>query len=513
MKERGPLKPHQLKTYLNECFEKGKQLLFHPNSSVAFREFSSTCYRYKRYGLLPLHTVLSLINLSHLHRQNVLTTFHIYFFFRLFGVKIHYFFKKLESFVNEFSFSRSAIPQKLYYYLIFTLFLESLLEESREKSSYYEELLNRSLLLLPQPLFLNRFQLINLLKRTKNPEDIKEIITKEVGKDLFMLFYLGELLHLWEEQWFQSLWEKHHPPMIPWDVNQFQNALPLLDSVFSFHRAFLLKLFSSEILHDLHKQYQEVTNLMLEVRRLRQYQQHQVINALQLIQSLQPPPQFKSDRFLLFYRIIPASEVGGDFFDYYYDSEKKRLHFILMDVCGHGLQSAIFVTTLKSHFQYYVKQSLTPSQLLNALSSSIQHIGSDSMFVCFHYGIYDEKSNTLKIWGGGLPEILIFSPNQKSIRTIPLRGIPLGLPFPMENDLITLSPASNDILILLSDGVIEEEDIHGNVIGYQAILHHLQKNQLKTPHEIINQIPQFIKMKTQSESFHDDLSIVAIQFL
>jgi serine phosphatase RsbU (regulator of sigma subunit) len=83
----------------------------------------------------------------------------------------------------------------------------------------------------------------------------------------------------------------------------------------------------------------------------------------------------------------------------------------------------------------------------------------------------------------------------------------------MENDLITLSPASNDILILLSDGVIEEEDIQGNVIGYQAILHHLQKNQLKTPHEIINQIPQFIKMKTQSESFHDDLSIVAIQFL
>ena len=68
-------------------------------------------------------------------------------------------------------------------------------------------------------------------------------------------------------------------------------------------------------------------------------------------------------------RSLPATEVGGDYYDYFVVD--GRLAIVCGDVAGHGLASGITLSALRSGFTLLRDQLLDPAHVLDRLQEVV----------------------------------------------------------------------------------------------------------------------------------------------
>lgn len=93
--------------------------------------------------------------------------------------------------------------------------------------------------------------------------------------------------------------------------------------------------------------------------------------------------------------MIPAKEVGGDFFDYFW-LDDRRLGFVVADVSGKGVPAALFMSLSLALLRTIVPISAGPSDCLARLNSQLSRDNEMQMFVTLFYGIYDASSGFLR---------------------------------------------------------------------------------------------------------------------
>jgi hypothetical protein len=162
---------------------------------------------------------------------------------------------------------------------------------------------------------------------------------------------------------------------------------------------------------------------------------------------------------------IPASEVGGDFFQILPNLKDGSVLIVAGDVTGHGLRSgmvgALLVGAIRSEGIY----SRDPLTILNALNARLAGQGQAT---CLVLNITADGACSLACAGHPPPYI--------NGRELPLEGaLPLGM-FPNAEFSATrfqLNPG--DRLIMLSDGVAEARSESGELFGFDRIQRMLGK--------------------------------------
>lgn len=92
----------------------------------------------------------------------------------------------------------------------------------------------------------------------------------------------------------------------------------------------------------------------IEAEDRRKSEELEQARQLQLSMLPQDPPQ--SSYLDIAFAITTATEVGGDYYDFYEDSD-GTLTVALGDATGHGLQAGIVVTAVKSLFMALARES------------------------------------------------------------------------------------------------------------------------------------------------------------
>ena len=166
---------------------------------------------------------------------------------------------------------------------------------------------------------------------------------------------------------------------------------------------------------------------------------------------------------------FPISDLGGDTFNYHW-LDDNNLVFYLVDVSGHGLDSALLSVTIMNVLR---SRSLPdtdfrmPGQVLRALNEAFQMESYGDKFFTIWYGVFDRKTYQLKYASGGHPPVLLYLPvptcregeaetaaNYKQILLSSknsMIGVFPGMDF--DADQIQVLPQSR--LYLYSDGVYE----------------------------------------------------------
>ncbi len=161
---------------------------------------------------------------------------------------------------------------------------------------------------------------------------------------------------------------------------------------------------------------------------------------------------------------LPASEVGGDFFQIL-PGDDGSLLIVVGDVSGKGLKAAMTVSTIVGALRGCTARK--PSDVLAYLNRVLH--GQIKGFVTCCAALIAADGGVTLANAGHLPPYL----NGKEL---PMEGaLPLGMMDGAEFSMMHFQLAPADTLMLMSDGVAEAQDEQGHLFGFERVSNLLQR--------------------------------------
>lgn len=163
------------------------------------------------------------------------------------------------------------------------------------------------------------------------------------------------------------------------------------------------------------------------------------------------PPHSK---FEISAKMIPANEIGGDFYDFFMLDE-EQLGFVIGDVSGKGMPAALFMAISRTLLKAIAFKSESPSQCLTEVNYLLSQDNPKCMFVTLFYGNLNIKSGELEYSNGGHNSPSIVSEDAGLISVNHSGDCALGVDenFEYKSNKIFLKPGNS--LILYTDGIPE----------------------------------------------------------
>jgi sigma-B regulation protein RsbU (phosphoserine phosphatase) len=162
---------------------------------------------------------------------------------------------------------------------------------------------------------------------------------------------------------------------------------------------------------------------------------------------------------------LPATEVGGDYYDYFVDGD--RVAVVCGDVAGHGLASGLVLASLRAGFTLLRESLHDPAAVLKRLHDLVAQTSRRRMLATAAVVLIDRTARRATVASAGHPPILVR--RDGSVRTIDLYAPPLGVRLPVEIPQIHLDLLPGDLFVLHSDGVYESRNAADEVYGFDRL--------------------------------------------
>ncbi len=209
----------------------------------------------------------------------------------------------------------------------------------------------------------------------------------------------------------------------------------------------------------------------------------------------------------------PSSAVGGDYFDFLKLPEGK-LGFVIADVSGHGVASAMTASIVKALLPGYLRQFLSPARAFQALNQDLLHLTQEDGFVTAFAALYDPGQAQLTWCLAGHPPPL-YIPSNDGVRALSAESLFLGV-FDSDNPLLDyqdqrVSVKPGDRLALYTDGLTEAAEPKGEQFGLHRLEQLLNQNQSCALEALRQKVWQGLKDFVQGQ-FTDDVAFILVGF-
>lgn len=205
---------------------------------------------------------------------------------------------------------------------------------------------------------------------------------------------------------------------------------------------------------------------------------------------------------------LPASEVGGDYYDYYVVD--GRLAIVCGDVAGHGLASGITLSALRSGFTLLRDELLDPAHVLERLQEVVTHSSRRRMMVTISVLLLDPETHRATVASAGHPPLLHIrgaDPVFIELHSLPL-GARLGESVPQQ----VVPFASGDVFVMHSDGIYEAMNETGETYGLER-LGRVVAAASGTAEQIRDAVLRDVESFRSTEPQQDDVTIVVVRTL
>lgn len=163
---------------------------------------------------------------------------------------------------------------------------------------------------------------------------------------------------------------------------------------------------------------------------------------------------------------VPATEVGGDYYDYFVADDHMAL--VCGDVAGHGLSAGLVLSALRGGFTLLRHAMAHPAGVLERLHDLVTHTTRRRMLVTVSVVLIDRTTLRATIASAGHPPVLIRR-TDASVEAIELFAPPLGVRLPVDIPQREIQLAHGDAVILHSDGIYETRNDVDEVYGMDRL--------------------------------------------
>ena len=218
-----------------------------------------------------------------------------------------------------------------------------------------------------------------------------------------------------------------------------------------------------------------------------------------------------NDSYAVYANMTAATEVGGDFYDYF-PIDETHLAVVIGDVSGHGMAAAMFMTLSKTLIQVYARMNNATDKTFELTNRYLQRSNPAKFFVTSWIGILDLTTGTLSYTNAGHnypvlirkgcePGFLSDKPNFVLGRRRLVR---------YREKRTKLKPG--DKLVLYTDGVTEAQDAAEEFFGDDRLLSVIAREKEHDQQEIVTSIRQAVNDFENGKDHYDDATILALSF-
>ena len=224
------------------------------------------------------------------------------------------------------------------------------------------------------------------------------------------------------------------------------------------------------------------------------------------------PPFPERNEFDLFAALVPAKEMSGDFYDFFFVDE-TTLALIIADVSGKGVPAAIFMAVSRTLLRNLSLNSKgkSPAEILTAANSFLCMENDEAMFVTTFLAYYNINSGEMiYVNAGHNPFLSLKEPDNRVEECGLLSDIPLGImeDYTYSNGEYVVSEGEK--IIFYTDGVTEatapDEEFYGTDRFYSI----LEKNAEQDIQTILEMLKDDV-VEYQHEHQFDDITLMALK--
>ncbi len=277
--------------------------------------------------------------------------------------------------------------------------------------------------------------------------------------------------------------------------------------------AFVLRRLSGRI-KDQHGRLRELIDELQEALKTKQafvalQQELEIARRMQLsVLPRQFPP--RADVSLASF-ILPAKEVGGDFYDYFLLDE-ERIGVVVADVSGKGVPAAFFMAICRTLLKVSARFLDSPAETLARVNSLLVSENEEMMFVTLFYGVLNPATGRFVYATGGHNPPVLRAGNE--VRLLDTRG---GMALAIVEQATFLSGQLDlepgNVLFLYTDGITEAQNPQGELFGDAALLETLARIEPDAPAdayptEVVKAVQKYMAGAPQA----DDITCVTLRY-
>ena len=206
----------------------------------------------------------------------------------------------------------------------------------------------------------------------------------------------------------------------------------------------------------------------------------------------------------------PATEVGGDFYDYLEFGE-DRLGVIIGDVSGHGMSAGLLMAITKSCIHTQINYEYQLDSMMTSMNEILLGLSEPRSMVTLFYSVLDLKQRTIEFADAGHPFTYLIRGNDPQLLALEAISYPLGVKdgLQFQSKQVQLEPG--DFLVYYSDGIVEALDEDGVVFGYDRLEEILSSRIFKSPEELLDTLITEVRIHIGAAEQFDDMTAVVIR--
>ena len=209
--------------------------------------------------------------------------------------------------------------------------------------------------------------------------------------------------------------------------------------------------------------------------------------------------------------MVPAKEVGGDFYDFFFIDD-DHLGLVIADVSGKGVPAALFMMMAKMLVKNYAMTGSSPAEVLSSANRSICENNKNKMFVTVWFGILDTATGHITAANAGHEYPMIRKAGGGFEKMKDKHGFVLGA---IENKKYTeyefdIEPGGT--LFVYTDGAAEAANADQKLFGTERMLAALNKEPSAAPEVLLRNMRSAIDQFVGEAPQFDDLTMLCVRY-
>jgi serine phosphatase RsbU (regulator of sigma subunit) len=258
-------------------------------------------------------------------------------------------------------------------------------------------------------------------------------------------------------------------------------------------------------IQDLLRQSAEKERLEEELRIARQIQM-----------SLLPKDRVNMPGLSIAALCLPATEVGGDYYDFIPLGE-KRLALLIADVSGKGTSAALYMAELKGLVLSLSRIYDSPRKLLIEANEILADNLDSRSFITMVYAVIDMKMRRMAFARAGHNPIyqLPGNGNDQQTRVLAPEGLGLALDRSGRFEKILAEQSvrldAGDLFLFFTDGLSEAMNPRSDLFGESRLKAILEQHSGRSLEDLREKIIDEIFTFAEGEDQHDDMTMVLVK--
>lgn len=208
-------------------------------------------------------------------------------------------------------------------------------------------------------------------------------------------------------------------------------------------------------------------------------------------------------------RILPARQVGGDFYDVFV-LDNHKIGLVIGDVADKGVPSAIFMARAHALIIAEAEGEISPGVVLRRVNRHITRLEKSTQFVTALYGVLDITTREFSYARAGHEPPLLLTAEGLVHRLPHKPGMALGLWEDIALDEYSIHLPKDSLLVMFTDGMTDCRNSQGEPFGLERLKDTASGLKHLTAQKGCDQLFDTLMLYQSGAKQDDDVTLLAI---